>query len=89
MTDVFEFAEYERTNLIYNFSTMIPLEIDAAKTKLAVYEKEQADKKAAVPLKPSVPAGTAPASVPAAKVAATGNVTLPSVISSDNPENKS
>jgi NADH-quinone oxidoreductase subunit I len=48
MTDVFEFSEYERSRLIYNFSTMTHTEIDEVKAKLAVYEKEQAAKKAAV-----------------------------------------
>jgi len=52
MTDVYEFSEYERGNLIYRFSTMTPAEIDVAKAKLAAYEKEQAEKKAAAP-KPS------------------------------------
>jgi NADH-quinone oxidoreductase subunit I len=47
MTDVFEFSEYERTNLIYNFATMTQAEIDQAKTKLATYEKQEAEKKAA------------------------------------------
>lgn len=47
MTDVYEFSEYERTNLIYNYSTMTPAEVADAKAKLAGYEKEQAAKKAA------------------------------------------
>lgn len=47
MTDVFEFSEYERTNLIYNFATMTAAEIDQAKSKLAAYEKMEAEKKAA------------------------------------------
>lgn len=58
MTDVFEFAEYERNNLIYNYSTMTPAEIDDAKTKLSVHEKEQAEKKAAA--KPTAPAARVP-----------------------------
>lgn len=62
MTDVYEFSEYERTNLIYNYSTMTPAEVDAAKAKLAAYEKEQAEKKASAPPKPAAPA---PARVPA------------------------
>ncbi len=61
MTDVFEFAEYERTNLIYNFSTMTPAEIDAAKAKLAIHEKEQAEKKAA-PKPVATPSPATPAS---------------------------
>jgi len=56
MTDVFEFAEYERTNLNYNFSTMTPAEIDAAKSKLFAHEKEQAEKKAAPKVATPAPA---------------------------------
>jgi NADH-quinone oxidoreductase subunit I len=47
MTDVYEFSEYERGNLVYNFAVMTPAEIDAAKAKLAAHEKEQAARKAA------------------------------------------
>ena len=47
MTDVYEFSEYDRQNLVYAFAVMSPPEVDAAKLKLAAYEKEQADKKAA------------------------------------------
>jgi NADH-quinone oxidoreductase subunit I len=47
MTEVYEFSEYERENLIYNYAIMTPAEIDQAKAKLAVHEKEQAAKKAA------------------------------------------
>ncbi|MBI4534843.1 MAG: NADH-quinone oxidoreductase subunit I [Ignavibacteriae bacterium] len=59
MTDVFEFSEYERSNLIYNFATMTTAEIDEAKAKLAAPEKEQAEKKAAP--KPGAPAAAKPA----------------------------
>jgi NADH-quinone oxidoreductase subunit I len=84
MTDVYEFAEYERNNLIYNFATMTPAEVDTAKAKLSVYEKEQAAKKAAaaaaprpapaaapkpaVPPAPAAPAGGEPPSTPDSKV---------------------
>jgi NADH-quinone oxidoreductase subunit I len=47
MTDVYEFSEYERSNLIYKYATMTPAEIDAAKAKLLAYEKAEAEKKAA------------------------------------------
>ena len=47
MTDVYEFSEYDRQNLVYAFAVMSPPEVDAAKLKLAAYEKEQAEKKAA------------------------------------------
>jgi NADH-quinone oxidoreductase subunit I len=73
MTDVYEFSEYERTNLIYNFSVMTPAEIDEAKAKLAAYEREQAAKKAAAPK----PAPAAPAVKPA------------SPVNPANPDNKS
>jgi len=47
MTDVYEFSEYNRKNLIYSFSVMTRAEIDQAKLKLAAYEKEEAARKAA------------------------------------------
>jgi NADH-quinone oxidoreductase subunit I len=47
MTDVYEFSEFERQNLVYSFAVMTPAEIDAAKVKLAAHEKELAAKKAA------------------------------------------
>ena len=45
MTDVFEFAEYQRTNLIYNFSTMTPAEIDAAKNEIGCARKRASREK--------------------------------------------
>ena len=54
MTDVYEFSEYERQNLIYRYAVMAPAEIDAAKAKLVTQEKEQAEKK-----KASTPAASA------------------------------
>lgn len=47
MTDVFEFSEFDRHNLIYHFSAMTPPEIDDAKAKLKKAEEEAAAKKAA------------------------------------------
>ena len=47
MTDVYEFSEYDRENLIYKFAVMTPAEVDTAKAKLAAHDKEQAAKKAA------------------------------------------
>ncbi len=62
MTEVYEFSEFDRNNLLYSFATMAPEQIDAAKAKLAVYDKEQAAKKAAAAAtKPPAPA---PASAP-------------------------
>jgi len=48
MTDVYEFSEYNRNNLIYNFGTMSPSEIETAKLKVKQNDEEQAAKKAAV-----------------------------------------
>jgi NADH-quinone oxidoreductase subunit I len=47
MTDVFEFSEFDRHNLIYNFSIMTPEDIEAAKEKLKKAEEGAAAKKAA------------------------------------------
>ncbi len=44
MTDVYEFSEFDRHNLVYNYSTMTPAEIEDAQQK---FEKWQADKAAA------------------------------------------
>jgi NADH-quinone oxidoreductase subunit I len=47
MTDVYEFSEFERENLIYRFATMTPAETEAARSRLSSFDKEQAAKKAA------------------------------------------
>jgi len=47
MTDVYEFSEYKRHDLIYNFSTLTEGEISDIKAKAAEMEKEAAAKKAA------------------------------------------
>ena len=63
MTDVYEFSEFERNNLIYNFATMMPHDVEAARTRLAAYEKDQAAKKAAAAkpaAAPSAPAVSEP-----------------------------
>ncbi len=44
MTDVYEFSEFDRHNLVYNYSTMTPAEVEEANRK---FEKWQADKAAA------------------------------------------
>jgi len=56
MTDVYEFSEFNRNNLIYNYVTLTPEEIQDIEIKAAEYEKEQAAKKAAASApKPSAP----------------------------------
>ncbi|MCX6120849.1 MAG: NADH-quinone oxidoreductase subunit I [Ignavibacteriales bacterium] len=47
MTDVYEFSEYDRHNLIYSFSNMTTEEITAAQDRLNEFNEEQAAKKAA------------------------------------------
>lgn len=47
MTEVYEFSEFDRNNLLYNFVTLTKEEVETVKTKAAEYEKEQAAKKAA------------------------------------------
>ena len=56
MTDVYEFSEFDRNNLIYNYSSMTPAQIAEAKEKARKAEEETAAKKAAAaPPKPAVP----------------------------------
>lgn len=47
MTDVYEFSEFDRHNLVYSFSTMTPSEIETAREKAKKMEAEAAAKKAA------------------------------------------
>src|SRR5258707_8432621 len=47
MTDVYEFSETNRHNLIYNYITMTPAEAAEIRARAAEHEKEQAVKKAA------------------------------------------
>jgi len=47
MTDVYEFSEYDRKNLIYNYVTLSDAEIADVKAKADAAAKEAAEKKAA------------------------------------------
>ncbi len=62
MTDVYEFSEFDRNNLIYNFSVMTPEEVETARTKAKKAEEEAAAKKAAAAAapKPTPPVPTTP-----------------------------
>lgn len=62
MTDVFEFSEFERHNLIYNFTSMRPDEIDEARDKLKKDEEAAAAKKAAAAAAAAAAEQAAPAS---------------------------
>ena len=63
MTDVYEFSEYNRKNLIYSFSNMTAEEIAAAKERLTKHDQEHMKKRAdavkariSAPAKPEPPA---------------------------------
>jgi NADH-quinone oxidoreductase subunit I len=64
MTDVYEFSEFNREHLIYNFATVTPDEVTEIKAKAAAYEKEQAAKKAAAAQAKPAQAATVPAAAP-------------------------
>lgn len=55
MTDVYEFSEFERHNLIYNYSAMTSNQVEEAKTNHEKWEKDQAAKRAAATAKAAVP----------------------------------
>lgn len=65
MTDVYEFSEFERHNLIYNYATVTPAEVVEIKARAAVYEKEQAAKKAAAAAAAAAAKAAKPATAPA------------------------
>jgi NADH-quinone oxidoreductase chain I len=60
MTDVYEFSEFDRKNLIYNFSRMTPAEISVANDKTRKAEEEAAAKKAAAAAAATAAKQTAP-----------------------------
>ena len=48
MTDVYEFSEYRRENLVYDFVTLLPEEREQKKKNLAEFQaKKEAEKAAA------------------------------------------
>ena len=47
MTDVYEFSEFNRNDLVYNYATVTTAEAIDIREKTAAFEKEQAAKKAA------------------------------------------
>ncbi|MCU7489853.1 MAG: NADH-quinone oxidoreductase subunit I [Ignavibacteria bacterium] len=55
MTDVYEFSEYERANLLYKFSNMTEEEVAVKKENFAKMEAEKAAAKAAAAAAPKVP----------------------------------
>ncbi len=67
MTDVYEFSEFDRNNLIYNFGTMSPVDVESAKMKVKQHEEEQAAKKAAAAAQQAAAKASTPAPPPAAE----------------------
>ena len=69
MTDVYEFSEFDRRNLIFNYSALTPAQVAGVKQQAAAYEKEQAERKAAAAAaaKAAQPTGTNPPPAPSAK----------------------
>ena len=51
MTDVYEFSEFDRHNLIYNFSIMMPAEVESVQKKFEKWEQDKAAEKAAAAAK--------------------------------------
>ncbi len=58
MTDVYEFSEYERENLVYKFATLTEEESKIKKENYAKLEAEKAAQKAAAAAKPKPSAST-------------------------------
>ncbi|HZY11107.1 MAG TPA: NADH-quinone oxidoreductase subunit I [Bacteroidota bacterium] len=74
MTDVYEFSEFKRHDLIYNYVTLTKDEIPSIKNRTAEYEKEQAAKKAAAAAQPKPP-------TPASSTSGSPAIPKPSVAS--------
>jgi NADH-quinone oxidoreductase subunit I len=86
MTDVYEFSEFDRKNLIYNFSVMMPQDIEQARAKLKKAEEEAAAKKAAAAAAAAAAKAAAPpAAPPADKPAGAPPSQQPSTPASDTP----
>ncbi len=66
MTDVYEFSEYDRNKLVYNFVTLTPPEIEEKKDNFAKMEAEKAAQKAAAAAEKAAAAAKAAAEKAAA-----------------------
>ena len=66
MTDVYEFSEFDRHNLIYNYATVTTAEVADIKARAAEFEKEQAAKKAAAAQAAAAAKAAQPAPAPPA-----------------------
>ncbi len=64
MTDVYEFSEYDRNNLVYNFVTLTPGEIEEKKANYTKLEAEKAAQKAAAAAEKAAAPGVQPKQEP-------------------------
>lgn len=64
MTDVYEFSEYDRKDLIYNFSNMTSAQIGTAQEKAKKAEEEAAAKKSAAAVAAAAAKAAAPSAPP-------------------------
>ena len=77
MTDVYEFSEYRRRDLIYNYVTLSPDDIVGVKAKAAAAEKEAAAKKAAAAEAARAAAAAKAAAGPAPAATTAGTAATP------------
>ena len=64
MTDVYEFSEYDRKDLIYRFSNMTPAQTEEARAKAKKADEEAAAKKAAAAAAAAAAKAAAPPATP-------------------------
>ncbi len=84
MTPVYEFSEYDRSNLLYSFATMTPAEIETAQLKLKKADEEAAAKKVA-----AAAAAKLAAEQKAAEAAAAAANPAPAAAPAQTPEQQS
>ena len=90
MTDVFEFAEQERNNLMYNYITLTPEEVRekiarAEEAEAALAARKAAAKAAAAAAQAEPKPGEAPGSVPASSASPSGSAS-PAAAPGADPE---
>jgi len=81
MTDVYEFSEFNRENLVYNYATVTEAEVVVIKENAAVMEREAAAKKAAA----AAAAAAAKAAAPAVPVPAAAKPAAPAAAKPADP----
>jgi NADH-quinone oxidoreductase subunit I len=77
MTDVYEFSEYDRKDLVYHYANMTPAQIDEARAKAKKADEEAAAKKAAAAAAAAAAKAAAPATPPASAPASPAAASAP------------